>query len=170
MSFSVLMNLQILSQIIPILTVGWWGGVVDRIGLRLPLGLCSLGKAVVPLCYLAASPTFWWPIVLANILSVLDAGISVANGSAFANMAGGAHGSARVAQLNVLISIAASVTPLLAGVLVAQKSIGGFDLLAVLFVLSGLGRGASGIILLLPERAKPRRFRSRAAIPAPEAG
>jgi hypothetical protein len=170
MSFSVLMNLQILSQVVPILTVGWWGGVVDRVGLRLPLGLCSLGKAVVPLCYLAASPTFWWPIVLANVLSVLDAGISVANGSAFAHMAGGAHGSARVAHLNVLISVAASVTPLLAGALVAQKSIGGFDLLAVLFVLSGLGRGASGIILLLPERAKPRRFRSRVAIPAPEVG
>jgi MFS family permease len=171
MSFSVLTDLQVLAQIIPILTLGLWGRVVDRIGLRLPLALCSLGKGVVPICYLLASREVWWPIILVNVLSVLDAGITVANAAAFAHMADSPHGAARIAHLNVLISVAASITPIVAGVLVAQRQIGGIEVLLVLFVLSGVGRAASGIILLLPERPRRRRvIRSTTGVPAPEVG
>lgn len=171
MSFSVLMDLQIVSQVIPILTLGLWGTVVDRFGLRLPLGLCSLFKAAVPLCYLVASPQAWWPVVGVYVLSVLDAGITVANGSTLAHMADGRHGAARIAHLNVLISMTASVTPILAGVIAGQGVIVGVDAFVVLFVLSAVGRGASGVILLLPERPRRRRlFRSDLPVPRPEPG
>jgi MFS family permease len=170
LSFGLLMNLQVLSQIVPIVTVGWWGKVVDRVGLRLPLGLCSLGKLVVPLCYVVATPDNWWPVILVYVLSVLDAGIGIANGSAFATIAASPHGSARVAHLNLLISITASATPILAGVLVAQRQIGGIDVLVALFVVSAVGRGLSGLALLLPE-GRPKRRRVRGTVvPAPEVG
>lgn len=157
MSLGTLLNLQVIAQIIPILTLGFWGRLSDRIGARLPLGLCSLGKCVVPLCYLVATPASWWPVFLVYILSVLDAGITVTNGTAFADIAAGPQGGARVVQLNLLTSIAASITPVVAGYLVGNVTIAGTDLLVVAFILSAVGRALSGIILLAPER--PRRVR-----------
>lgn len=170
LSLGLLMYLQVLSQVVTIVTLGWWGRVVDQTGLRRPLALCSLGKMVVPLCYLVASPGFWWPVVGAYLLSVLDAGIGVANGAAFAHLADGPHGAARIAHLNILISVTASITPIIAGVLVAQGQIGGLETLALLFVLSAVGRGASGLVLLLPERRGWRRLAQTGAGRAPEAG
>jgi hypothetical protein len=171
MSFGVLMDLQILSQVIPILTLGWWGQIVDRIGLRLPLGVCSLAKGVVPLCYLVSTPGVWWPVVLVYVLSVLDAGITIANGSAMAHLADGHHGSARIAHLSLLTAITASVTPLVAGYLVARGQFAGLDLLVVLFILSAIGRSLSGLILLRPEGPRRRLVvRTRVAVPTPEVG
>jgi hypothetical protein len=171
MSFGVLLDLQILSQVIPILTLGWWGQVVDRIGLRLPLGVCSLAKGVVPLCYLVSTPVAWWPVVLVYVLSVLDAGITVANGAAMAHLADGHHGNARIVHLSLLTSITASVTPLVAGYLVARGQFAGMDLLVVLFVLSAAGRSLSGLILLVPEAPRRRvALRARVPVPSPEVG
>lgn len=166
MSFGLIMNLQVVAQIVPIATLGLWGNLIDRVGIRLPLGLCSLGKCVVPLCYLVASPTHWWPVVFVYLLSVLDAGITVTNGAAFAEIAAGPQGSARVVHLNVLTSIAASVTPLIAGYFVGNLSLPGVDFLVVAFILSAVGRALSGIILLVPERPRAPR-RARAATPRP---
>lgn len=157
MSLGTLLNLQVIAQILPILTLGFWGRLSDRIGTRLPLGLCSLGKCVVPLCYLVATPVSWWPVFLVYVLSVLDAGITVTNGAAFADIAAGPQGGARVVQLNLLTSIAASITPVVAGYLVGNVTIAGTDLLVVAFVLSAVGRALSGIILLAPERARRAR-------------
>jgi hypothetical protein len=165
------MNLQILSQVIPILTLGWWGQVVDRVGLRLPLGVCSLAKGVVPLCYLVSTPTAWWPVVLVYVLSVLDAGITIANGSAMAHLADGHHGSARIAHLSLLTSFTASVTPFVAGYFVALGQVGGLDILFLLFVLSALGRAGSGLILIAPERPRQRgTARDMLELPAPDVG
>jgi hypothetical protein len=172
MSFGVLMDLQILSQVIPIVTLGWWGQVIDRIGLRLPLGVCSLIKGVVPLCYLLSTPAAWWPVALVYVLSVLDAGMTVANGAALAHLADGHHGNARIVHLSLLTSVTASITPLVAGYLVGRGQFAGLDWLVVLFVLSAAGRSLSGLILLVPEAAPRRRvtLRGRGALPTPEVG
>jgi hypothetical protein len=171
MSFSMLLDLQILSQVIPILTLGWWGQVVDRVGLRLPLGVCSLAKGVVPLCYLVSTPVAWWPVALVYVLSVLDAGITIGNGAAMAHLADGHHGSARIAHLSLLTSVTASVTPFVAGYFVARGQIGGLDVLFLLFILSAIGRAASGLVLLVPKRPR-RRVPARAPLelPAPDVG
>ena len=159
LSLGTLLSLQVIAQIIPILTLGLWGKLVDRIGLRLPMGVCSLGKAVVPLCYIVATPTAWWPLVLTYALSFLDAGILVSTNAAYASLSSERNGSAQVIHLNILTSIAASITPLVVGYVVGHLTIGTVDLLAVMFVISAVGRGLSGVVLLVPER--PRRLLRR---------
>ena len=159
LSLGTLLSLQVIAQIVPILTLGLWGKLVDRIGLRLPLGVCSLLKAVVPLCYIVSTPTAWWPLIFTYVTSFLDAGILVATNAAYASLAGERNGNAQVIHLNILTSIAASVTPLIVGYLVGHLTIGTIDLLAVMFVISAVGRGLSGIVLLVPERPRPLRRR-----------
>lgn len=162
MSLGTLLNLQIVAQVIPILTLGLWGTVVDRLGIRLPLGVCSLAKAVVPIFYIMSSHTVLWPFYLTYLLSVLDAGILVANNAAFAALAGQPQGSAQVVHLSLLISIFASITPLIVGYLIAHVAIGTLDILAIMFVISAIGRGLSGIVLLMPGGApKYPHFRRR---------
>lgn len=161
-SFSLLTELQVVSQVVSIATLVWWGQIIDRVGLKLPLAVCSIGKGLVPLCYLLATREVWWPVIGAYVLSVLDAGISTGTGTAFAQLSSGRHGSARVAHLNLLISICASITPLVAGLLIARVQILGLDVLAALFVVSAIGRTLSGVVLLLPER---RRSRPKQRVP-----
>ncbi|MHB1005016.1 MAG: MFS transporter [Chloroflexota bacterium] len=152
LSFSTIMYLQILALILPVLTLGWWGRIIDRRGLRAPLAVCSIGRAPVPLFFLMATGDAWWPVIGAYLLSVLDAGLTIANGTALANVAEGSSGSAGVAHLTVLTSVAASVTPVVAGFLLSQFPSAPIDLLAVLFVLSALGRATSGALLLRIKR------------------
>ncbi len=158
-SLGTLLSLQVIAQIIPILTLGIWGKLVDRIGLRLPLGVCSLAKAVVPLCYIFSTPTAWWPLILTYVLSFLDAGITVSTNAAYASLAGRREGNAQVVHLNILTSIAASVTPLVVGYLIGHLLVGTVDVLGVMFVISAIGRGLSGIVLLVPEQPRRRRRR-----------
>ncbi|HEX5415729.1 MAG TPA: MFS transporter, partial [Chloroflexota bacterium] len=101
-SFSLLTELQVVAQIFSIITLVWWGQIIDRIGLKLPLAVCSIGKGLVPLCYILATKEVWWPVIGAYVLSVLDAGINTGTGTAFAEISSGHHGSARVAHLNLL--------------------------------------------------------------------
>jgi|GEM_PF-4330766 len=161
-SFTLLMNLQVLGQVISILTLGWWGQIIDRVGLKLPLAVCSIGKGLVPIFYIVSTHDVWWPVLGAYIFTVLDAGIGTATGTAFAEISSGRQGSARVAHLNLLISICASVTPLLAGALVARFQTPGVDMLALLFIVSAVGRALSGVILLIPERRRRLRPHSPA--------
>lgn len=152
MSFSELMYLQVLAQIIPVLTLGWWGGIVDRVGIRMPLALCTIGKALVPVCYLLATPTAWWPVIGAFALSVLDAGLTISINSAYTQLAEGRNGSARVAHISIITSLSASITPVVAGFLVSSVHIGSLDLFVVLFGCSAVGRAVSALPLILPRR------------------
>ena len=162
LSFAVLMYLQVLSQIVPILTLGWWGRVVDRIGARRPLLICTIGKVLVPLSYLAATPEFWWPVVIGYLISILDAGLTVANSTTLAQLAEGQGGSARVARVSLLTSLVAGVTPIIAGLIVAGLQAGGQDALAVAFTLSAIGRLVAGVSLVSPSaRHWPAALRSR---------
>ncbi len=159
LSLGTLLNLQVIAQVIPILTLGLWGRLVDRIGLRLPLGACSLAKAVVPLCYILSTRDAWWPLLLTYLLSFLDAGITVSTNAAYASIAERPHGNAQVIHLSILTSISASVTPLVVGFLVARFTSSAVDVLGAVFVISAIGRGLSGVVLLVPER--PERHARR---------
>ena len=88
-----------------------------------------------------------------------------------AHLVDGRHGGARIAHMSLLVSITASVTPVIAGFLAARGQIGGVDLVALLFILSAVGRAASGVILLIQEMPGRRPLtRTRVTIPAPETG
>jgi hypothetical protein len=86
------------------------------------------------------------------VLSVLDAGLTIANSAAYSQLAEGHQGSAEVAHLSVLTSLAASITPVVAGAVVAGASLPGLDVLLCLFALSAAGRAGAGVVLLLPAR------------------
>ena len=119
---------------------------------------------LVPLCYLAATPEVWWPVVIGYLLTILDAGLTIANNMTLTQLAEGRDGSARVARVSLLTSLAAGVTPIAAGALVATLQAGGYDALATVFILSAIGRALSGVALASPSIQLPgwKPIRTRA--------
>jgi hypothetical protein len=47
-----------------VLTVPFWGRVVDRFGARPVLVLCSMGIGTTPLLWIACGPSFFWPLIV----------------------------------------------------------------------------------------------------------
>jgi MFS family permease len=162
----------LLAALVRIVTVAAWGRAVDRYGARPVLAACSMGIGVMPLLWITASPTFFWPLVLDAVIAgcmwgghgvaALDLPLAVAPRrerpfylAAFATAAG-----VGFAASSLLSSSFVALAPRL-----VPSAVTPFE---VLFLVSGLGRFSCGVLALRLADAKDRSLREllRAVAPA----
>ncbi len=117
-----------------------WGRVVDRVGARPVLVLCSAGVSVMPLLWCITSPANLWPLVLDSMISGCVWG---GHGIAAFQLPLGIATPARRPYYLALFAMAAgigfSMSTLLAGQLASALGGPGADL-TPLFLASALGR------------------------------
>ncbi|MGC3997789.1 MAG: MFS transporter [Anaeromyxobacter sp.] len=144
------------AALVKVLAAPLWGKAIDRFGARPVLAACSFGAAVLPLCWLAATPAFPWPIAAdALVGGIAWSGHALASFAmplavaprrdrsfylaTFAMAGGGAY------ALGTLLggSLATALPPA-----VARLGLPGGHGLELLFVLSTAGRFLSGFLAL----------------------
>jgi MFS family permease len=148
-----------------------WGRVVDRVGARPVLAVCSFGISLVPALWLLATPERWWPVALEAVVSgALWSGHGIA---AFDLSIGLSPQKSRPFHLATFgmagglgFAVAATLAGLLVHALPAPLDVLGssWNGVHVLFLLSALGRaGAAGLALRIGEpgaRSVPELLRA----------
>lgn len=145
MQFSVIAILGLVSGITNTLGMRLWGSIIDNVGSKPLLAICSVGGGVIPLMWVFTSPTNWSILWIAHLLNGLAwSGIGLATSQLLMATAPREGASMYFAVFAAITGIAGTVSPLIGGALGSAFAsvtwqIGSTTLtgLQLLFILTG---------------------------------
>jgi MFS family permease len=165
LSFTFVATLATIATLANLLTLPTWGKLCDHYGYKPIITICIGGKALFTALWLFTSPETFWLFVLIHTLGAFDAGLGIAIPNLIYKTVPRERRSLYIAVDGSVVGIAATVAPLIGGILAGlfqsvQFSVGTFYLehLKFLFLLSTIVRLVSFSLLRRvpePKAARP---------------
>lgn len=157
LQFSIIAILGLVNGITNTLGMRLWGNLIDDMGSKPLLAICSVGGAIIPFIWVLATPGNWSILWLTHFLNGLAwSGIGLASSQLLMSTAPEDGASMYFAVFAAITGIAGTISPLLGGALAGVFSslawqVGGITLsgLQLLFMLTGILRLLS-LALLQP--------------------
>ena len=157
MQFSLIAILGLVSGITNTLGMRLWGNLIDTIGSKPLLTICSIGGGLIPLMWVLTSPTNWSILWVAHLLNGLAwSGIGLASSQLLISTAPREGASMYFAVFAAITGIAGTISPLIGGALAGvftslTLKVGDISLsgLQILFIVTGILR-LSSLTLLKP--------------------
>ncbi|MEK6571847.1 MAG: MFS transporter, partial [Bacteroidota bacterium] len=147
LGFTFIATLATVSTLVNLLTLPTWGKLCDRYGYKPVIAICIGGKALFTVLWLFTSPETIWLFVLIHVLGAFDAGLGIAIPNLIYKTVPQERRSLYIAVDGSVVGIAATVAPLLGGILAGvvqhlDVSLGAIhiDHLKLIFLLSTLLR------------------------------
>ena len=145
LQFSLIAILGLVNGITNTIGMRLWGNVIDEMGSKPLLAICSVGGAVIPFLWILATPGSWGILWLTHLLNGLAwSGIGLASSQLLMSTAPEDGASMYFAVFAAITGIAGTVSPLLGGALAGvfasiTYQVGGITLsgLQLLFILTG---------------------------------
>lgn len=157
MQFSLIAILGLVSGITNTLGMHLWGNLIDSIGSKPLLAICSVGGGLIPLMWVLATPANWSILWVAHLLNGLAwSGIGLASSQLLMSTAPREGASMYFAIFAAITGIAGTISPLIGGALAGvftsiTLEVGkiGLSGLQILFLVTGTLRLLS-LTLLKP--------------------
>ena len=145
MQFSVIAILGLVSGMTNTLGMRLWGNLIDNIGSKPLLAICSVGGGLIPLMWVLASPGNWSILWIAHLANGLAwSGIGLASSQLLMSNAPREGASMYFAVFAAITGIAGTISPLIGGALAGvftplTLQIGSISLsgLQILFIVTG---------------------------------
>ena len=165
LGFTFVAMLATISTLANLLTLPTWGKLSDHYGYKPVLAICIGGKALFTVLWLFTSPETIWLFAFIHLLGAFDAGMGLAIPNLVYKIVPQERRSLYIAVDASVVGIAATVAPLIGGILAGlvqhlEVSLGSFHIehLKFLFLLSFVSRLATLPFLrrvIEPEAARP---------------
>jgi MFS family permease len=160
LSYLFVSTMAMLSTLTNLLSLKPWGVIIDKFGNKPVLQICLVGKALFALLWIFTTPDTIWLYVLVHLLGVFDAGNTLAIPNLVYKLSPANRRANYIAVDGTVVGIAATIAPLIGGVLALvfsdwKLTLGGFHWAHLHFLFFTAALLRLGTLLLLRHVREP---------------